>query len=499
MKVTTRAVTACLLATSRSLSAGFSIRRSLLKYWVLIAWFFPTVVFAEGATHLDPIASVIFWVTLIFFFGVLGRFIALRLRQPGVLGELLMGVLVGNLCYFFGLQLAVILREGSSVFLIMRDLLAGIPLAEAVDTTITDPVYAKQVMRALSSSQGIDLIKIAYVVDIFSRYGVIFLLFMVGLESSVAELRKTGRDSFMVAVIGVIAPIVLGLLVTRILTPSSSFQSDLFVAATLSATSVGITARVLKEMKKLNTNAARTILGAAMIDDILGLVLLAIVSSLVINGVVSMGMVSEIVILAIVFFVGSLLIGPWVLRKAVNFFSFMEAWEAKFCTAFLFVMGLAWFATLVQLATIIGAFAAGVIMHDGFFERQDHAHKNHLGIKELVAPLEALLAPLFFMLIGIQVKIETFFDWHVLLTASFLIVAAVLGKLVSGVGSRHKEDRLLIGIGMLPRGEVGLVFASIGRTIGVISDQLFSAIILMVIITTLVAPLWLKAQYSKAK
>lgn len=446
--------------------------------------------------HLDPVASVIFWITLIFFFGVMGRYIAIRLRQPGVLGELLMGVLVGNICYFFGMHLAIILREGSAVFDILGDTLVGIPLVKAVDTFIPNPQYAEQVMMALSGKDGIDLIKIAYVIDIFSRFGVIFLLFMVGLESSVAELRHTGRESLKVAVLGVLAPIVLGLLVAAVLMPNSSFNVHLFIAATLSATSVGITARVLKDMKKLGTREAKTILGAAMIDDILGLVVLAIVSSLVISGVVSMGMVGQIILLAILFFAGSLLIGPWVLQKAVKFFSFLEPWEAKFSIAFLFVMALSWLATVVQLAAIIGAFAAGIIIHDGFFESRDRRHKNSLGIKELVAPLEALLAPLFFMLIGIQVKIESFLDWHVLLIAGGLIVAAILGKLFSGLGGNRKDDRLLIGIGMLPRGEVGLVFASIGRTLGVIPDQLFSAIILMVVVTTLIAPLWLKARYA---
>ena len=447
--------------------------------------------------HLDPVASVIFWVTLIFFFGVMGRFIAVRLNQPKVLGELLMGVVVGNICYFFGLQLAIILREGSAVFSIMRDLLTGITLTEAVDTTITDPHYAYQVMMALSGSQGIDLIKVAYVVDIFSRYGVIFLLFMVGLESSVAELKHTGRESIQVAVLGVLAPIVLGLVVSAVLMPNSPFSALLFVAATLSATSVGITARVLKELNKLNTREAKTILGAAMIDDILGLVILAIVSSLVITGIVDMTMVSKIIVLAIVFFSSALLLGPWVLRKSVNIFSFLAPWEAKLTISFLFVMCLSWFATLVQLATIIGAFAAGVIIHDGYFASREQGNKRALGIKELMAPVEALLAPLFFMLIGIQVKIESFFDLHVLVIAIGLIIAAILGKLISGLGGSSKDDRLLIGIGMLPRGEVGLVFASIGRTLGVISDQLFSAIILMVIVTTFVGPVWLKARYAK--
>lgn len=234
-----------------------------------------------------------------------------------------------------------------------------------------------------------------------------------------------------------------------------------------------------------------------MIDDILGLIILAIVSSLVINGVIKIGMICEIVILALMFFAGAIWIGPWTIRKGVRFFSFMDPWEAKLCTSFIFLMGLAWFATLVQLATIIGAFVAGMIIHDGFFEKQDRTNKIPRGIKELMAPLEALFAPLFFTLIGIQVKIESFFDWHVVLTAIGLIVAAVLGKLVSGIASVYKEDRLLIGIGMSPRGEVGLVFASIGKTLGVISDQLFAAIILMVIVTTLLAPIWLKIQYSR--
>ncbi len=448
-------------------------------------------------THLDPIASVIFWVTLIFFFGIIGRYLAYRLKQPGVLGELLMGVLLGNLCYFFGLKLAVILREGPAIFTIMQDVMAGIPLAQAIKMAIANPQQAQQVLMALHDGHGIELIKVAYVVDIFSRYGLIFLLFMVGLESSVDELKHTGRESIQVAILGVLAPIFLGLGVTYALIPNESFKVHLFIAATLSATSVGITARVLKDMKKLNTREAKTILGAAMIDDILGLVILAIVSSLVIHGLVSLGMVSQIILQAVLFFAGALILGPMVLRKAVGYFSFLEPWEAKFSIAFLFVMVLSWLATVVQLAAIIGAFAAGLIIHDGFFESRDSLHKNLLGIKELVAPLEALLAPLFFMLIGIQVKLESFFDWQVLMLSGGLILAAILGKLISGMGANRQDDRLLIGIGMLPRGEVGLVFASIGKTLGVISAPLFSAIILMVIVTTLLAPLWMKARYER--
>ena len=154
---------------------------------------------------------------------------------------------------------------------------------------------------------------------------------------------------------------------------------------------------------------------------------------------------------------------------------------------------------MVGLASIIGAFAAGLILHDGYFSDHPDNVRPEFSIKTLASPLESILAPLFFVLIGIQVKLEAFFHWQVIALAFGLIVAAIIGKLVSGWGANRKDDRLLVGIGMMPRGEVGLVFASIGRTLGVISDELFSAIILMVIITTVIAPPLIKARFRSHK
>ena len=467
--------------------------------WAIALLHLPFELFAATGDHVDPLATVIFWVTLILLFGVVGRKIALRLNQPGVLGELMMGVLLGNLCYFFGLPLATLLREGSAIFAIMGEILKGIPLADAVTHIIPNSHSANQVIAVLSGSNGNELVKVSYVVDIFSRYGVLFLLFMVGVESSVTDLKHTGRESFQVALIGVIAPMILGFLVTRVLLPDLSFHADLFIGATLSATSVGITANVMKEMNVLRTLEARTILGAAMMDDVLGLIVLAVVSSLVVRGVVDVFSVGFIIFSAILFFTCSVLFGPWLLKKAADFFSFFEPWEEKLFVSFIFLMILSWIATQINLAAIIGAFAAGIIIHDEYFRRSVGSRRNSLSIQDLLAPLEAILVPLFFMLIGIQVQLESFFDWHVLLLSVALILAAILGKLVSGFGGARRDDRLLIGIGMLPRGEVGLVFASIGRSLGVISDQLFSAVILMIVFTTLIAPPWLKSRYKNHK
>lgn len=470
------------------------------RVWLAGAFFslsaFPMLAEAADGSHTDPVASVIFGVGVMFLFSVLGRWSAERLHQPSVLGELMMGILLGNICWFFGLPLMAVLREGPAIYTITSDLLHGASIREAVAASVPNPHYAAQVLAALQGADGVDIMKIAYVLDIFSRFGVIFLLFMVGLESSVDELKRTGRESVRVAVIGVLAPMLLGFLTAGLLVPEASFAANLFVGATLSATSIGITAKVLREMNQLRSREAHIIIGAAMLDDVLGLVVLALVSSMVLNGRVEWLDLLQVIALAILFFGGVLSFGPWVVRRSARFFAFLKPWEAKLVVCFLFLMLLSWLATRVELAAIIGAFAAGMIINEGFFESSE-PRADTLKIQQVLFPLEALLAPLFFMLTGIQVKLESFFNGRVILLALGLLFAAVIGKLISGYGAARRDDRLLVGMGMLPRGEVGLVFASIGRALGVMPDALFSAIILMVAVSTLLAPPLLKMRIAR--
>ena len=165
---------------------------------------------SEG--HLDPAGGVILWGTLLLFFGIIGRYVARLVNQSGVLGELLMGVLLGNILYFSGMEIMYILRDSPAVFSIVQKMLEGVNRMESVNSVISDKHYAHQVYNALSGPHGNDYIKISYVVDSLSRYGVIFLLFMVGLESSLTELKKTGKESLLVAIIGILAPIALGII-----------------------------------------------------------------------------------------------------------------------------------------------------------------------------------------------------------------------------------------------------------------------------------------------
>ncbi len=464
---------------------------SLLSLMVLLFWIQPALAAPLDALHSDPIAPVILGVTGILFFAILGRFAARKLGQPSVLGELIMGVLLGNMAYFVGFDLILVLREGPAIFELAKLAIAGEPLEQVAYSTL-GPETAEQVLRILQGPNGGQILQVAQTVDVFSRYGVIFMLFLVGLDTSAVEMRRVGGSSMRVAVIGVVVPFILGFAVTRILMPELSYQSDIFIAATLGATSVGITARVLQDLNKQRSDEAHVILGAAVMDDMLGLLMLAIVSGIIVSGGVDILNILTIVVLAVLFIAGVLYLGPFLLRYTVRLLCQLDLVEAKMFTSYLFVMVLSWLANLVGLATIIGAFTAGLVLNDDYFKRCRFPNDYQVNIKNLIMPLEVILVPIFFVLMGIQVKVETFFDGQVLIVAGGLLVAAIIGKLVCGLGAGRNINRLAVGLGMMPRGEVGLIFAAIGKSLGVITDALFSAVVLMVIVTTLLSPPLLK-------
>jgi Kef-type K+ transport system membrane component KefB len=344
------------------------------------------------------------------------------------------------------------------------------------------------ILDILRGPHGNEILQVAHTVDVFSRYGIIFLLFLVGIETSVDEMRKVGPDSSRVAVIGVLLPFVLGMIASSLLIEDAELQTSMFLGATLAATSVGITAMVLQEMKMEKTDIAHIILGAAVIDDILGLLMLAIISGIVITGSIDLVNISITVFTAILFLSATIFIGPYFIRLFVRMFSRLDIIEAKMFVSYLFVMIMAWMANLAGLATIIGAFAAGLILQDTYFKSWDDDRECPVTIKDLIMPLEVILVPIFFVLMGLQVKLETFLQQDVMLLAAGLLVAAIVGKVLSGFGAFGVKNRMAIGIGMMPRGEVGLIFAAIGKSLDVLDDALFSAVVLMVVVTTLLSP-----------
>jgi Kef-type K+ transport system membrane component KefB len=431
-----------------------------------------------------------------------GRGFALRLKQAAVLGELLVGVVFGNIAYWLGTPLATVVMHLDDAFRLMEEVwMSGVSVHEAAECVfgtehLEHGSTSHELMALLVGPHASDLLLMTVALWLFSNLGVILLLFMVGLENRVGDMLKVGGRSLAVSLVGIAAPFTLGLLTSMWLLPDISTPAHLFLGATLSATSVGITARVLEDLQRQRSPEARVILGAAVIDDILGLVLLAIVIGIVSSGSIQLQEVSRIIGASLAFIVLVMLYGErivsWLVQHFYQFFSHMQV-RLLFPLALAFLM--AALANYIGLAAIVGAFAAGLIVCDEQFG--DNPTKSPT-TQELIGPLQSLFAPVFFILMGMQVNLQTFLDTDTLWLAVVFSAAAVIGKLVSGLVAGKNIDRLSIGIGMMPRGEVGLIFASIGKGLGVVSDSIFSAIVIMVIVTTLLTPLLLKWSLERA-
>jgi len=406
-------------------------------------------------------------------FGILAVLIVLakaaslveRFRQPAVLGEILMGIVVGNL------------------FLVGFDFF--------------EPAKQDPILQFLA------------------EFGVVVLLFQIGLESSVETMMKVGMRALAVAAIGVAVPFAIGTwLVGPWLFPAALFNTWLFFGATLTATSVGITARVFQDMGALKSREAQIVLGAAVIDDVMGLVILAVVSAVVRSGSVSLMEVVVISGKAVGFLLVALLAGRYLARFFTGVFTHISTgMGVKLVLAMGTCLMFAYLASLLGLAPIVGAFAAGLILDDVYFKGfsdptiagdvreaakdgdartrgqidavlERHA-RHHL--EDLVAPIGFIFVPLFFVYTGMQVNLSVLQDGHVVLVALAVTGLAFASKLVSGIVA-GPVNKWIVGWGMAPRGEVGLIFAVVGKQLGVVDDQEFAVFVIMVMLTTLLTP-----------
>jgi len=337
---------------------------------------------------------------------------------------------------------------------------------------------------------------------LLAEVGVAILLFEIGLETDLNDLIKVGLPSLIVAILGVIVPFFLGYYTIYLLADYNLiiFQSEgalfliaLTVAATLTATSVGITARVLSELKKLNSTESKIILGAAVIDDVLGLIILAVVSGIVttsggsIDGNLSIN-VSSILLISLKafgFLFLAIVVGNVFTKKLFIFVHSLKARGSLLLGALAYTFIFAYLAKLSGLAPIIGAFAAGLLL----------AKTNQKDlIEDRLKPVADVFIPIFFIMVGSAVDISSFNPFikeniAVIILAVVLFIVAVIGKLISGLGAfQLNVNKLVIGIGMIPRGEVGLIFASMGLMTGVFTKSEYSAVTIMVMLTTFIAP-----------
>ena len=428
---------------------------------LLILILFPAAAHAAGA---GVVGENLLWLALILLSARLFAPLAQKLGFPAVLGELLLGVLLGNLSLF-----------GFHYF----------------DSVAKDPI-------------------IAFIAEL----GVIVLLLQIGLETRLADLVRVGGRATAVAAIGIVAPFALGAyLVGPLLLPGQSQNAYLFLGATLAATSVGITGRVFRDLGRLDSAEARIVLGAAVIDDVLGLVILAVVSGLVQAGKVSLGETAWIIAEAGIFLGGSIWIGRLIAPHSSRWLAQLDAGPSMlFAQVLATGLFLAWLAHAIGLAPIIGAFAAGLLFEPMFLRHfetprivqeaapllpdgesgkslrslmEKHARHQH---ESMIEPIGYFFVPVFFVLTGMQVDLATLADPMLVAIALGVSAAAVAGKLASGLAAGRGVNGWIVGWGMVPRGEVGLIFAVAGQKLGVLGEAMFSIVVVMVILTTLLTP-----------
>jgi Kef-type K+ transport system membrane component KefB len=419
------------------------------------------------------LAGVLISLVSVYLAAKIGGELCARINLPPVLGELVGGVVVGVSALNLLISPETALSPEDSLVIRFLEATAGLPQS-----------LAPTVFNAESE-----------VISVLAELGVIILLFEIGLESDLKELIRVGPQAAVVAVVGVAVPFAAGT-AGLIAFFGVATVPAIFAGAALTATSIGITAKVLAEIQQLKTKEGQIIIGAAVLDDVLGIIVLAVVASLAKTGEIQIANVIYLIVGAATFLIGAIILGRFLSPVFVSLVNQMRTRGQLILASLVFAFSLAYVASAIQLEAILGAFAAGLILAE--------TEKRH-DLEEQVAPIADLLVPVFFVMVGAGTDLSVLnpavpSNREGLVIAAFLIVVAIAGKVVTGftVFGQPGINRLAIGVGMVPRGEVGLVFAGVGSASGVLSESLDAAIIVMVILTTFVAPPLLRVVFQRS-
>lgn len=415
-----------------------------------------------------------------------------------------------------------------SVFLLIAIMLLAAKMGGVVEKfgqpSVIGELFAG-VFLSLLGFFGLGLIedmKHSEILRFLAETGAVILLFQIGLESNIKSLAKVGPRSAVIAILGVVGPFVLG---TWVFGPmffeDAPFIAHLFIGATLVPTSVGIPASIFRSLGITKTKAAQTVLGAAVIDDILGLLVLAIVSAMATGSQLTAAQILTIAGEAFLFLAVSIVIGAVFAKKISTVFSKIHTGTGmKLSLAVIFALVYAYGATLFGLAPIIGAFAAGLILdavHFDMFESpaivgklkalasrnktlENIIHEQqHTHVEDMVSSLGLIFVPLFFAYTGLQIDINSLLNPKLYLIALVFGIAAIVSKLISGIAAEGSlVDKLFVGMSMAPRGEVVLIFAATGKALGAFSDDVFSVLVMTVMICAVATPGAITALSKKA-
>jgi Kef-type K+ transport system membrane component KefB len=394
-----------------------------------------------------------------------------------------------------------------SLFLVLATMLVAAKLLGELAERFGQPaVLGELVAGVLLGGSVLGVVPLdgpaADVVHVLAELGVVLLLFEIGLETDLREMFRVGTASLAVATVGVVLPFVFGFVYWAYVPHAASgggtdlTTAAIFVGATLTATSVGITARVLSDLNRLNTEEAKIIIGAAVLDDVIGLVILTVVSGMAAGVSVSTLGIVRISAVAIGFLVVAVLVGRFAVPRLFDLIVRMQVRYVLLVFAFAFALGLAAVASVAGSALILGAFAAGIIL----------SGTNQFDtIEREIRPVASIFTPIFFVSVGASVNLRLLDPTSegsagLLGIAAALTVLAIVGKIAAGWAAPWvRFRRIVVGVGMVPRGEVGLIFADIGRRAGVLNEAVFGAVLLMIMVTTFVAPPALKLLFGSPR
>ena len=380
--------------------------------------------------------------------------------------------------------------EHSSILLALFIMLVAAKLMAEVFERLKQPAVVGEILAGVIIGPSLlGWVQPAEILNIIAEIGVIFLLFNVGLETKPQAIFNVGKKALMVAVLGVILPFVAGYFIAEAW--GGSFVEAMFIGAALVATSVGITARVLGSMGLLDLQTSRIILGAAVIDDILGLIILSLVSS-VSQGSVSYVGLAKTAGAAVLFTVFVALVGSRLMNRMAPAVERLRLGRPFFTFGIILCLGLSVASIYVGVAAIIGAFLAGMALA----EATEENHQMH----QLTTGVTEFLVPFFLVNIGMQLNLAVFRDTSVVVFAVVLTLIAVVTKFVGcglGAWGMKRREMAQIGVGMVPRGEVGIVVAQIGLGLGAIGESFFAAVLFMAVATTLIAPPFIKILFAE--
>jgi len=446
--------------------------------------------------NIDPFAFILLELGVIVIAALVAHLLARRYALPEVLGELLIGIVLGNFLYWFGWSplFFLIMHLGDAGDLFREVWTSGSSIAEAAaqvfapEELAADQVGGKLV-AALTGPEAPELVLMGIALWVFSNLGVILLLFKLGLQSSLEEMLRIGPQSLAIALAGSFASFLLGLVASLWLLGDSPWSARVLLASTLTASSLRISARVLEDMDKRRASEARLVLGASLIDSVLAMIIVAVAVTSAVTGRTQIHEVGGIILSAVLFFAAVAFLGRRFASLPMPAIYQRNQYHAKLLVPLAVAFFMSWFANTVQLSVIVGAFAAGLILSD---QSLGEPGKGKLSIASLITPLEAIFAPIFFVLVGMQVNLLHFLSPPVFGAALVLTIVAVAGKVLAGFAADRNLDRLSMGLALVPRGEVALIIASVAKSLGLITDTLYSAVVVMVIMTMTLTPFALK-------